>query len=148
VGGWAPHYTFGPEGTVRSGTRVIVYSGSAASAPAVPKTVMQRFRESTSAFPAAGVELQAVGADGKVWHERQFLGASSYAAASVRVLRKQDGTGFAVFDASANALAAGAYRLNWSFNRGASLDAANPAMSEAGNTSAEVAALDLEFLPF
>ncbi|HXU80624.1 MAG TPA: hypothetical protein VN914_04465, partial [Polyangia bacterium] len=58
TGGWVAHYTFGTEGTVRSGTRVLVYSGSAASAPAMPKTVMQRFRESTSAFPAAGVELR------------------------------------------------------------------------------------------
>jgi hypothetical protein len=149
VGGWVTHYTFGTEGTVRSGTRVIVYSGNATSAPVVlVKTVMQRFRSSTSAFPAAGVELRVVGTDGKVWHERQFLPASSYAAASTRVLRKQDGTGFAVFGASANVLAAGAYRLNWSFNRGASLDAANPPMSEAGNTSAETASLDLQSLPF
>jgi hypothetical protein len=94
------------------------------------------------------VELRVVGADGKVWHERQFLPSSSYAAASTRVLRKQDGTGFAVFDAAANTLAAGAYRLNWSFDRGASLDAANPAMSEAGNTTAEAVALDLQSLPF
>src|SRR6185436_6482374 len=28
VGGWGAYYTFGTEGTVRSGTRVVVYSGS------------------------------------------------------------------------------------------------------------------------
>lgn len=116
---WSTYYTFVPETpplALRSGVRVRVYGGGATEGlPDVPHT-LQRFAGGSDggspALPAQGVELQLVGPDGRVAHQRGFR-PDSYAPLTTSMLRKGDGTGFGVAPLSAAALATGSYRLRF-----------------------------------
>jgi hypothetical protein len=151
AGPWSASYTFGQEAKWASGTRVVIYSGNGGTPPAAPPNVVQRFRASGSdagaaVLPVDGVELRLVGPDGAVWHQREFVAGGRYTSASVKVLRKADGTGFVLFPSAPGNLTPGSYRLLLRFERDLGEPELYPVLSEAGSSSAESVVVDLPFV--
>lgn len=150
---WATYYEFGREPRLPAGTRLRVYSGSAIGAPAPDPGVAQRFvatldNPGVARFDGRGVHLRVVASTGHIEHARPFLPDTDYTAVSPRVLRKRDGTAFFVtvpsIGAAGTALAAGDYRLRFTYRRdNRAADPGSQILSEAGRSDAEIVTLDL-----
>ncbi|MGA9773955.1 MAG: hypothetical protein WBV94_33295 [Blastocatellia bacterium] len=151
---WAPYYSFGQESRMPTGTRVRVYAGNEADAPAGEQGVARRFIASGSdhgqlRLPADGAGLRLRAPDGAEGHARRFLADADYVPeAATQVLRKADGTGFFVIVPSGtqagSALAVGQYRLSMIYRRNnQAMDPGGQVLSEAGNKSDERATIDI-----
>lgn len=151
---WAPYYRFGKESRMPAGTRVRVYAGNEAEAPAVEPGIVRRFMAPEAdrgqlRLPADGAGLRLRAADGAEGHGRRFLPDADYVdLAATQVLRKADGTGFFVIEPSAtqagSALAVGQYRLRMTYRRNnRASDPGGQVLSEAGDQSDERATIDI-----
>lgn len=151
---WTPYYTFGKESRMPAGTRVRVYAGNEADAPAEEQGVVRRFIASGAdhgqlRLPADGADLRLRAPDGAEEHARRFLPDADYLfVAAIQVLRKADGTGFFVIVPSvtqaSSALAPGQYRLRMTYRRNnQAIDPGSQLLSEAGNKSDERATIDI-----
>ena len=150
---WVPYFTFAKGRPLAPGTRVRVYAGNEADAPAEEPGVVRRFIASGAdhgqlGLPADGAVLRLRAPDAIDVHVRRFLTDADYAPTAAQILRKADGTGFFVIVPSANAagsaLAVGQYRLRMSYRRdNRAIDPASQLLSEAGNKSDECATIDI-----
>ena len=112
---WLPYYRFESEQPLAAGTRVRVHSGSSSKAANAGPLEAQRFVTSAFetgevAFTSEHVDLRIRGPQG-IEHVRRFLRDEDYAILAARLLRKADGTAFAVVPAKGKTLAPGQYRL-------------------------------------
>jgi hypothetical protein len=81
-------------------------------------------------------------------HARVFLDSSEYSPVAVKVLRRADGTGFALFPAASPSFASGEYRLELEYlrdNRAA--NNTSIVLREAGNSQPENVTIDLPGVP-
>jgi hypothetical protein len=150
---WTPYYTFEHEPRLPAGTRVRVYAGNGADAPAEEPSVVRRFIASGAnhgllRLSAVGEDLRIRASDGTGGHARRFRPAADYAPVAAQVLRKIDGTGFFVIVPSAtpagSTLAVGEYRLRITYRRdNRAIDPGSQLLSEAGNKSDERATIDI-----
>jgi len=156
---WETYYAFAGEEVLPAGTRVQVLSGneSEASSPADQAGLVRRFVATLNDrgsihLPSTGVELRLVAPDGDEVHARRFLPDADYEpVADVRVLRKSDGTAFAVVvlstDAPGSLLERGEYRMRLTYrrdNQAADLD--SQVFSQADVTGHEVATLEVPWI--
>jgi hypothetical protein len=144
------HFAFGSEMPLSSGTRIRVYSGREDPAIAAETGVLQRFVTSldepaVAQFPTDTLRLRVVSPSGAVGHTRAFLRDAEYGnPIELSLLRKRDGTGVFLIPKSTVAFDEGEYRLTLTYLRaGGGLSK----LSEAGDTAAEVAALDIPSVP-
>jgi hypothetical protein len=94
-------------------------------------------------LPAAGAELRVRAPEGAGGHARWFLPPGDYAPVPVRLLRKADGTGVALFPL-AGPLEPGQYRLHVEFRRdNRAADPASTVLRQAGSAAAELTDLDI-----
>jgi hypothetical protein len=154
---WTRYYAFADEEPQAAGTRLRVYGGSEAEAPPQQAAIEPRFvavfdDRGRLRLPPSGTDLRVVEPDGEPAHARGFLSDVAYAAvtqSSLRVLRKADGTAFFLLRAATGtapltAFAPGHYRLAFAYLRdNTAADPASLVLSQAGDRSPEVVALDL-----
>jgi hypothetical protein len=150
---WTPYYAFEHGPRLPAGTRVLVYAGNEADAPAQEPGVVRRFIASGAnhgllRLSAVGADLRIRASDGAGGHARRFWPDADYAPVAAQVLRKADGTGFFVFVPSAtpagSALAVGEYRLRMTYRRdNRAIDPGSQLLSEAGNESDERATINI-----
>jgi hypothetical protein len=150
---WLTYYAFGHEIARPSGTRVKVLAGNEADGPPEEPRVIRRFVASLDQrgmlrLSANGTRVRVVAPDGLVAHARDFLPPSEYAAVSMKMLRKADGTGFFILvPASApagTALSPGQYRLEMTYRRdNRAVDPGGQVFSEAGDRTPEHVLLDV-----
>jgi hypothetical protein len=157
---WSTYYRFDlDEELLAAGTRVLVHSGNAAdwTQPSTPG-VAHRFvatgqDHGQRRLPTSrAVDLRWRDLSGKVGHARRFLPAAEYrAVATARVLRKADGTEFAIFVPSGGPLGAtltpGQYRLGLTFRRNnTAVDPNSIVLTRAGDASDEAVAIDVPWI--
>lgn len=139
---WLTYHQFAADSVLAAGRRVRLFAGTEADLTSPPVTSeVRRFQgfAATDPFarrlPAEGVDLRLVTPDGEIEHAARF--AATYAAApGVRVLRAADGTGLVLVHSDGSPLPHGDYRLTFTYQR-----AGEPVLREAGDSSAEVAAI-------
>lgn len=147
---WHVYHQFATERVLAAGTRVRVHSGNEAQAP--PATgeaaLERRFRASLidrgrAQLPRGAAHLRLVPPQPVSGHERAVLSGSSFAEAPFRVLRKADGTAFALLPAGGS-IAPGQYRLRIVYARDNSArDPLDQILSQAGDRQPEVTTLDI-----
>lgn len=149
---WSNYCTFGPEARLPAGTRVRVYAGNRADAPPPPQAgVARRFISSLGErgrlrLPPAGAELRLRAPGDTDGHRRRFVHDVTYAAESIMLQRKADGTGFFIFRPSLARFEVGQYRLTMTYlrdNRDAEPE--GQVFSEAGDKGPEQVTLDISW---
>jgi hypothetical protein len=140
---WVPFYRFGKEDVLPAGTRLRVVSGGAGAAvPTDPLEVVRyvapQFEHGEIQLPAGPVDLRVMSPTGP-GHQRRFLSEGAHTGLDVKLLRRADGTGYAVVPSSGNALQPGEYRLRFDYRR----DGAPQTLSERGVTAHEIAQIDV-----
>lgn len=150
---WTTLYRFGSEETMPAGTRVRVFSGNEAAAPAPEAGVIRRFVADLDDpgrlhFTAAGADLRLRAPHEQGGHSRRFLADGAFALAGARVLRKADGTGLVVVvpagTAAGTHLDAGQYRLQMTYSRDIRAnDPTAQVLSENGDTGSEKVTLEM-----
>ena len=147
---WAHDYTFAEEGLLPAGSRYRVRAGNAVHGASAPEVGVRERHAAALAdrgrpvlFPhqsTLGIRsLLAVPG-----HSRAFVDAGEYGAVPILVLRKADGTGFALFAAAGGAFGPGEYRLALAYlrdNRAA--DPTSLILREAGRSDPEQVAIDV-----
>jgi len=94
-------------------------------------------------LPRARADLRLRDPDGAPGHTRSFLPPDAYAAVPVHVLRKADGTAFAVFP-QGGALPAGEYRMHLEFRRdNRAVSPGSTVLHRAGSSATELVDLDI-----
>ncbi|PVE22767.1 hypothetical protein DC522_19155 [Microvirga sp. KLBC 81] len=153
---WETYHAFAAGDLLPAGTRVQVFSGNEAQAPSaagqaglVRHFVAMLADRGTIRLPATGVALRLVSGRDDVVHARSFLPEAAYQSIDdVRVLRKDDGTAFAVIVPTAAApgshLEPADYRLRLTYRRdNQALDPGSLVFSQAGVTADELVTLDV-----
>jgi hypothetical protein len=153
---WEDWYQFDVAiGWRAAGWRFRIFAGRSADSLVAPGAGEEYlFQETPPAnfrarIRAPGTDLRLVAGNGQRGHTRRFLPDASYVAdPTVRVLRAADGTGMLVFMRGAGAAGtvfpAGEYRLRLTYRRNNStVDANSTVLSQVGDTSDEVAFLDV-----
>jgi hypothetical protein len=149
---WAEYYSFGGEVRVPAGTRVRVHAGSAAHSAPEEWGVQRRFAASLEdpgrLTLGSGTELRVRAPGAHRGHARAFLSDSDYKPVTTTVLRKADGTGFALFpETTAGTFDAGEYRLHLEFRRNnQATDSSSTILRQAGRDTPEVVDLDVPWL--
>jgi hypothetical protein len=153
---WIPYYRFGAgEPRLSAGSRVRVHSGNERDAGPAEPNLERRFLATlddagTAQFdPSVPVDLRLRRRGEDRGHRRSFFPPGAYTAVDgVRVLRKADGTGFAVVidhpSPPGSRIQPGEYRLALTYRR--DNQAASPdslVLSQAGDTSHEAVTLDV-----
>jgi len=150
---WLPYYRFGREPPLPAGSRLRIYAGNAAAEP--EPNVIARFVAGVGevgdlTLPAdQPVDLRVVEPGMGPAHSRRFLPGGEFASlASVRVLRKRDGTGLFLLVPTGNSLGSelpkGQYRLRFTYRRdNRTADPDSLVLGQAGDSSPEVAVLDV-----
>lgn len=152
--GWSTQYRFARnEPRLAAGTKVMIHSGNETdwTDPPVPG-VSRRFvakmpDEGRRRLPAnRAVDVRLRDATDEIAHQRRFLPNSSYSSSGgMTILRKADGTGFALFAGSP--LPQRQYRLLFTYRRdNIASDPDSIVQSRAGDTSDEVIQLDLPWV--
>lgn len=157
---WTPHVLFGlDEERLAAGTRVMVHSGNESDwmDPPIPG-VTRRFLANAPDrgwFRLPGnrpLQIRLRDASNEIGHTRCFLPPAEYAAeGGVRLLRKQDGTEFAVFRKGGGTVGSllpeGQYRLEFSYRRrNTAFDPESIVFSRAGDDSNEMVRLDVPWV--
>jgi hypothetical protein len=150
---WSPYFTIGHEETLPAGTRMRFAPGSV---PPDTGTLLQRsitrVGDGTGSLSPTMAELRVVTPAGASEHRRQFLPASDYLSEDVRVLRKGDGTGFAMLvpdsaSAVGSSLPLGDYRLRLSYRRdNRARDPESMVLSQAGDSGSEEVVVDVNWV--
>ncbi len=151
---WSAYYAFDGEERSDPGTRLRIFSGSAAAAPAATANVAYRFAAGLSdagslRFPGPDpVALRLVDSKGTVVHARTFLPGAAFAPLAARIARKADGTGLAIVVPAATAagtqLDPGHYRIALTYLRDNRAHApASLVYTEAGSSDPESVTLDI-----
>lgn len=140
---WLPYYRFGKERALPAGTRLRIFSGRASdpfmSDPLEEvRHVASQFERGELAFDASGFELRVV-EGGAPAHQRKFVSDDAYVATPVRVLRRADGTGYAIVPEAGGAFPEGDYRFHFEYQRTTSAQT----LSERGQTGPESASIDV-----
>jgi hypothetical protein len=153
---WETYFAFANEGLLPAGTRVQVLSGneSVAGTSADQAGLVRRFAATLAdrgsiRLPGSEAELRLVAGSSDLLHARSFLPSADYVSiADVRVLRKADGTAFAVVVPSTQVpgshLVPANYRVRLTYrrdNRASEPDSL--VFSQAGVAVDEVATLDV-----
>jgi hypothetical protein len=154
--GWATHYLFGPgEEPVPAGTRIAIHSGNASDWTGLPKpglthrflaTLLDKGRQRLPASRPA--ELRVIDVAGTPGHSRRFLLPTEYTALAAKVLRKADGTEFAIVLAASSppgaALPQAQYRLRLAYHRdNTAAVPGSTVLSQAGESTDEIVTLDI-----
>ena len=152
---WVGYYGFSDEAISPAGTKFRVFSGNASAAPAATDNVSYRFAAElddpgTVHFGTDSAALRLLDPSGAVVHSRGFL--ASYSPVPATVLRRADGTAFAVLVPAAGkpgtALTPGQYRLVLTYLRdNRAVAPTSQVLTENGSTDAEVAVLDIPWQP-
>lgn len=146
---WTEYFAFGAEAPLPEGTRVEIFSGTAADAPPPEPGTAQRFvatntGDATIHFADPGVEVRVKDGLGVVLHQRQFLTDDTYAVLPMTAVRKVDGTALFLLLPSGSPVGA-ALRLAFAFTRNlGSLAPGAPVLRQAGSESPEAVVLDLQ----
>jgi hypothetical protein len=140
---WIAYYRFAKEQALAAGTRLKIFSGRASdpftSDPLDEvRHVASSFEHGVLAFGSDKLELRAV-ENGNPVHEREFLPDAAYTAVPVRLLRRADGTGYAIVPEGSASFTEGDYRFHLEYRREDSFQT----LSERGQTTAEVAVIDV-----
>jgi hypothetical protein len=147
---WAPFYVFERETGAPTGTRVRIHAGSARDWAPDVVGVARRFAASLDQpgrlTLTPGIELRLRGADASASHARAFIADADYAPVALTILRKADGTGFALFPA-AGAFTKGQYRLRLEYRRNnQQQDPSSLVLRQAGSDASESVAIDIPWL--
>lgn len=149
---WMPYYTFSKESHLEAGTLVRVYAGSLKDAPPEETGIIQRFVVSLNdhgrlRLQRESVDLRVLVSSRGTGHRRQFLSDNLYKpldAKNLRILRKEDGTGFFLMISTAPPaiapLIAGQYRLEMTYYR--KIKDESQIFSQAGNSDPEKVIID------
>ena len=151
---WVPYYTFAKESRLEAGTLVRVYAGSLKDAPPEKPGIIQRFVVSLNErgrlwLLREGVDLRLLVSSRVAGHRRQFLPDNLYKpvdAKDLRVLRKDDGTGFFLMIVSTAPpeiapLIVGQYRIIMTYHRKTKAD--SQIYSQAGICDPENVMIDI-----
>jgi hypothetical protein len=155
--GWSPYYRFGlGEETVAAGTRITVHSGNSTDWSAPPTPGLTRRFLAAPQGPGRRrlptnrpVELRIRDGRGNWGHGRSFLPATAFTTiGNVEVLRKADGTEFALFVPAGTPLGSqlseGQHRLRFTYRRdNTATDPNSIALAQAGDRSDEIVVLDV-----
>jgi hypothetical protein len=147
VDAWRPYYTFGEEGRLSVGARVRVYAGRGSEPVPEERGVAKRFvGANRPLLPTGQVDLRVVAKSGEPAHTRRFV--SDFVPVGARVLRSGDGTGLLIVVPAphpiGSVLQPGEYRLSLTYRRNnRTIDADSDVLSEAGESGAEQATLDI-----
>ena len=151
---WSPYYVFGRQERLPAGTRVKVYAGNKADAPADEPGLVRRFVATLDdrgrlRLPIQGIDLRLKAPGETGGHMRRFLPETDYAPIdSISVLRKADGTGFFIVlpadSPVGSRLPFGQYRVKMTYHRdNRSAEPDSQVLSEAGSSTPEHVTLDI-----
>ena len=158
--GWSEHYRFGPdEPPVPAGTRIAIHSGNEADWTGPPvaglthrfaATLLDRGRRRLPTDVPVQLRLRHAG--DRAGHARPFVPPAAYTPVPAEVLRKADGTAFAVFIPAATplgtALPPAEYRLRLTYHRdNTAADPGSAVLTQGGDASDEVVVLDVPWTP-
>jgi hypothetical protein len=153
---WNNYFVFGPESIDPAGSRIQVFSGNASAAPAAADNISFRFVAALQDpgvlhFGSDMVDLRLIDPRDSVVHARRFFSPASYSALAAKLLRRADGTGFAIVVPTAlpagTRLRPGHYRIGVTYLRDNTPAApASQVFSENGSRQPERATLDVPWV--
>jgi hypothetical protein len=148
---FTPWCVLGDEKPLAAGARVRMHAGAERGDPGGGAGLEHRFAAQLDGrgritLTPVDAELRVRPPAGEAGHARSFLPPSDYGPVPVRMLRKADGTGVALFPQTAP-LRPGEYRLHVEFRRdNRAADPASTVLRQAGNSDAELVDLDIPWL--
>jgi hypothetical protein len=150
---WNTYYNFADEQILGAGARLQIFPGNAMDAPAAVDNVAYRFVSKLNDpgslhFIADSVDLRLIDPKDNIVHARRFFTNSSYSTLNAKVIRRADGTGFAIVVPSGNPasteLIEGQYRIVFTYLRdNTAVLPTTQVFSENGSTDPEIATLDI-----
>jgi len=119
---WSTYYEFAGESILAGGTLILLSSGSAEAAAAAALGVQPRFvalegERGRTLFPPAGIDLRVVGDGEQIEHTATFVPDASYTPANLYVLRRADGTEFALVNSDGSVVPGDEHRLSLTYRR-------------------------------
>jgi hypothetical protein len=146
--GWQTWYTFGVEPPRAAGRRVRIFALPGNTPPQVSGEDYLFFDNphggSQPKFPLPAVDLRLVAPNGRIAHMRRFLSTQAYTPSPIKILRSGDGTGFILIKPEMATFTPAEYQLRLEFKRdNTASDQGSLVLSENGDTSAEIAQLDI-----
>jgi hypothetical protein len=148
---WKLYNLIGAEYDVSDGLRYRVYDGTPDTVPMAPPNAIYRFAATPSGLQPwitteTPVAVRVVAPDGTIVHCRAFIPSPYTRTASIKVLRKADGTGTVVF---LHGIQPGAgltptYQLHLTFRRNnRAVDPSSVILTESGLSDDEVVTIDI-----